>query len=196
LRPCRGCLLRFGPLRKTRPGVSKHVVCAFHLFKLISGPPGIFKKWIIWPKDYASKARIRILCKWVCCVAPCYSSKTDFLSNSWKYRTLGRLSILVCVALGGATPHCTHEPILASPAPPLSTTTTVGWVNPPQAWFLYICEGARELWELQGTLWPRCPGTPGTRPWCPKARLRTALALDFRENHLGAPMCPGTPGNI
>ena len=50
-----------------------------------------FKKWAIWSNDYASKTRIKILCKKTCCIAPKHFPKSGFLSNPWKYRTLTRM---------------------------------------------------------------------------------------------------------
>jgi len=52
----------------------------------------VFKKWAIWSNDYASKARIEILCKQMCCSAPNHFSKSHLLGNFWKCRTLARMS--------------------------------------------------------------------------------------------------------
>ena len=67
----------------------------FVIFLAILGSPGeIFKIWIIWSNDYASKTRIKILCKKTCWIAPHLFSQPDLLCNSWKYRTLARMSTL------------------------------------------------------------------------------------------------------
>ena len=80
-------------LKNYAPGFVEHVYCQFSRFSLISAPPGLFfKKWAIWSNDYASKTRIEILCKKTCCIAPKHFPKSDFLSNSWKSRTLARMS--------------------------------------------------------------------------------------------------------
>ena len=52
----------------------------------------MFQIWPIWSNDYASKTRIEIMCKKTCCTAPHILSEPDFLGNSWKYRTLARMS--------------------------------------------------------------------------------------------------------
>jgi len=55
--------------------------------------PCFFRKPLaIWSNAYASKTHIEILCKKMRCIARDAFPKSDFLSNSWKYRTLGRMS--------------------------------------------------------------------------------------------------------
>ena len=71
----------------------EHVYCHCCRFSLIWASPDLFfKKWAIWSNDYASKTRIEILCKKMCCIARDVFPKSDFLSNSWKYGTLARMS--------------------------------------------------------------------------------------------------------
>jgi len=52
----------------------------------------LFKLWSICSNDYASKMRIEIMCKKMCCIAPQFFSQPDFLGNSSDDRTLARMS--------------------------------------------------------------------------------------------------------
>ena len=100
LPPPRGlcaCLRRFGDLRKKHvPGILEHAFCEFcgfcDFWVILRSPGKIFIIWPIWSNDYASKTRIEILCKKMCFVAHSLFSKPHFLCNSWKTRTVARMS--------------------------------------------------------------------------------------------------------
>ena len=78
--------------KKHAPGSLEHVCC--HLLAIL-GPPGkFFKIWSICSNDYASKTRIKIMCKKTCCIAPHLFSQPYLLCNSWKSRTLARMELI------------------------------------------------------------------------------------------------------
>jgi len=80
--------------KKHAPWFLEHVFCGVCDFCTVLRSPG--NCFIIWPicsNDYASKTRIKILCKKTCFMAHiCFCSEPHFLCNSWETGTLARMS--------------------------------------------------------------------------------------------------------
>jgi len=83
-----------------------------------------FKIWSICSNDYASKTRIKILCKKTCCIAPHVLGQLNFLGNSWDDRTLARMSTWKILGVMPTATTTTMMMMTTSQQPPHPTATS------------------------------------------------------------------------